>query len=94
MIIGSLALELHLPTVHSLKEKRAVIKSIIARLSNEFNAAVAEVAEQDIWQRAVIGVACVGSQQRYVEGQLNAIVRWVEENRPDVVILDVTSELL
>ncbi|HEY1013886.1 MAG TPA: DUF503 domain-containing protein [Herpetosiphonaceae bacterium] len=94
MVLGSLRIELHIGTSHSLKEKRSVIKSVIAKLRNEFNASVAEVDDQDLWQRAVIGVACVGGDSHYVEGQLRAIVRWVEENRPDLSILDVESELL
>ncbi|HYF65071.1 MAG TPA: DUF503 domain-containing protein [Herpetosiphonaceae bacterium] len=94
MIIGSLRLELYMPAAHSLKEKRSIIKSLIARLQNEFNASVAEVADQDVWQRGVVGVACVGGDSHYVEGQLNAIIRWVEQNRPDVTVLDVESELL
>lgn len=94
MIIGSLRIELHIPTAHSLKDKRSVIKSVITRLQNEFNASVAEVADQDVWQRGVIGVACVGSDSHYIEGQINAIIRWVEQNRPDVTVLDVETELL
>jgi uncharacterized protein len=94
MIIGSLRLELYMPAAHSLKEKRSIIKSLIAKLQNEFNASVAEVDDQDVWQRGVVGVACVGGESHYVEGQLNAIIRWVEQNRPDVTILDVESELL
>ena len=94
MIIGSLRIEIHIPTAHSLKDKRSVLKSLIARLQNEFNASVAEVDDQDLWQRGVVGVACVGGDTRYVEGQLNAIIRWIEQNRPDVTVLDVESELL
>ena len=94
MIIGSLRLELYMPAAHSLKEKRSIIKSVITKLQNEFNASVAEVDDQDVWQRGVVGVACVGGDSHYVEGQLNAIIRWVEQNRPDVTILDVESELL
>lgn len=94
MILGSLRIELHLPNAHSLKDKRSVVKSVVAKLRNEFNASVAEVDDQDLRQRAVIGVACVGGESHYVEGQLRAIVRWVEENRPDISILDVESELL
>ena len=94
MLIATLRLEIYLPSAHSLKEKRAVLKSVIARLQNEFNASVAEVDAQDLWQRGVIGVACVGSQQRYLEGQLDAVVRWIETNRPDVTILDIERDIL
>lgn len=94
MLIASVRLELFIPAVHSLKEKRSVLKSIITRLRNEFNASVAEVDEHDRWQHGVIGVACVGSETRYLEGQIDAIIRWIEQNRPDVSIVDIERELL
>ena len=62
MIIGGLTLQLRLPMSHSLKDKRSIVKSVIARLRNEFNVSVAEVAEQDLRQIAVIGVACVSGE--------------------------------
>lgn len=94
MILGSCRLTLYLPAVHSLKEKRSVIKSVLQRLRNEFNVSTAEVDAQDLHQRGVIGVACVSGSASYIEGQLDAVVRWVEENRPDVVILDSDIEIL
>ncbi|HSH81650.1 MAG TPA: DUF503 domain-containing protein [Herpetosiphonaceae bacterium] len=94
MIIGSLALTLRMSTVHSLKEKRTIVKSVIARLRNEFNVSVAEVAEQDRWQTAVIGVACVSGDSKYARQQLQAVVDWVYLNRPDVDVVGSEIELL
>ncbi len=94
MIIGSLALTLRMSTVHSLKEKRTIVKSVIARLRNEFNVSVAEVAEQDRWQTAVIGVACVSGDSKYARHQLQAVVDWVYLNRPDVDVVGSEIELL
>ena len=93
MVVGSLALQLFIPAVHSLKEKRSVVRSVVARLRNEFNVSVAEVAEQDRWQLAVIGIACVSADSAYVEGQLQAIVNWLAENRPDVEVSRAEIEL-
>lgn len=93
MVLGSLLLELHLPTAHSLKEKRSSVKSILQRLRNEFNVSTAEVGEQDRWQIAQLGVACVSSDAHYAEEQLRAVVAWVELNRPDLEISRVTIEL-
>jgi uncharacterized protein len=87
MFIGSLTLQLRLAQCHSLKDKRSIVKSVIAKLRNEFNISIAEVAEQDRWQTAVIGVACVSGDTRYARAQLQAVVDWIYENRPDV---DVT----
>jgi uncharacterized protein len=94
MIIGSLLLELHLPTVHSLKEKRSIVKSVLQRLRNEFNVSTAEVGEQDRWQIAQLGVVCVSSDRRYADEQLHAVVEWIYENRPDVDVSRSEIELL
>lgn len=94
MILGSCRIVLYLPGVHSLKEKRSIVKSVLGRLRSRFNISAAEVDAQDIHQRAVIGVACVSSSFDYARGQLEAVVKWVEEQRPDAPILDYEIELL
>ena len=94
MIIGACTIVLQLPGVFSLKEKRSVVKSVLARLRNEFNVATAEVDAQDMHSRAVLGVACVSASAEYARGQLDAVVRWLEENRPDAPVLDYEIELL
>lgn len=85
---------LHLPGVFSLKEKRSIVKSVLARLRNEFNVSTAEVDAQDSHGRAVIGVVCVSGAASYARGQLEAVVRWLEENRPDAPVIDYEIELL
>lgn len=94
MIIGSLLIDLHIPTAHSLKEKRSVIKSVLQRLRNEFNVSTAEVGEQDRWQIAQLGVVCVSSDATYAQQQLHAVVNWIYENRPDLVVSSAEIELL
>ncbi len=63
MIIGLLTLEIHLPYAHSLKEKRMVVLRVKERLRGKFNVAVAEVDHQDLWQRAMIGVTSISSNE-------------------------------
>jgi uncharacterized protein len=94
MIVGVCTITLHLYAVHSLKEKRSIVKSVLARLRNEFNVSAAEVDAQDSHGRAVLGVACVSGSSDYARGQLEAVVRWVEEQRPDVPVIDYEIELL
>jgi uncharacterized protein YlxP (DUF503 family) len=94
MFIGSLTLQLRLSQCHSLKDKRSIVKSVVAKLRNEFNVSVAEVAEQDRWQTAVIGVACVSGDTRYAREQLQAVVDWVYDNRPDVDVTLAEIEVL
>ncbi len=87
-------LTLYLPGVHSLKEKRSIVKSLLARMRNKFNVSAAEVDAQDNHGRAVIGVAAVSGSVAYLQGQLEAVARWVEEERPDLSIIDSAIELL
>jgi uncharacterized protein len=94
MFIGSCLITLHLPGVRSLKEKRSIVKSLLARMRNKFNVSAAEVASQDAHGRAVLGVACVSGSGDYAQGLLQELVRWIEEERPDVTILDADIELL
>lgn len=94
MIIGACTITLHLPGIRSLKEKRSIVKSVLARLRNEFNVSAAEVDAQDAHGRAVLGVACVSSSGDYARGQLEAVVRWIEAQRPDAPVIDYEIELL
>ena len=94
MHVGGCTIDLRLPGNGSLKGKRRVIKSIVTRLTREFNVSVAEVDDQDLWQRAVLGVACVSSSASYAHGQLERVVRWIEEQRFDVELLDYMIEML
>lgn len=94
MLIGVCEYELLLPSVHSLKEKRALLKSLTARLQNRFNAAVCEAAEQDVWQRAVVGVAVVGNERRHIESMLDNITAFVDGFSPEVELAAAHKELL
>ncbi len=92
MHVGVCTIELRLPGNGSLKGKRSVVKSIISRVSREFNVSIAEVDAQDLWQRAVLGVACVSASADYAHGQLERVVHWIEANRPDVELVDYQIE--
>jgi uncharacterized protein YlxP (DUF503 family) len=94
MHIGLCTIDLQLPGNGSLKGKRSVIKSITTRVGREFNVSIAEVDAQDIWQRAVLGVAIVSNSAAYAHRQLERVVQWIEVNRPDAVLLDYQIELL
>lgn len=94
MHIGVCTIELRLPGNGSLKGKRSVIKSIVTRVGREFNVSIAEVDAQNLWQRAVLGVACVSNSSTYAHGQLERVVQWIEANRPDVELLEYQIEFL
>jgi uncharacterized protein YlxP (DUF503 family) len=63
---------------HSLKGKRGVLRSIQARVSNQFNISVAECGDQDLWQSAVLGFGVVGSSRPIVEATLRKVVEFVD----------------
>jgi uncharacterized protein len=78
MIVGILKLKLMIPENHSLKGKRGVLKSIQARVANQFNVAVTECGDQELWQSAVLGFAAAGTSQPVVEKTLSSVVDFVE----------------
>ena len=88
MFVSALRIEFHIPDAHSLKEKRAVIRPIIDGLRNRFRVSVAEVAHQNLWQRAVIGIAVVGADVSSVELVLSNCERFVE-SFPEIAVLEV-----
>jgi uncharacterized protein len=92
--IATCTIRLSVPGVQSLKEKRRVVKSLLARLPKQFNVAVAEVDEHDKWQTAVIALASIGNDAAYLHGLLEKVVAWIERTRPDIPIEYYFIELL
>lgn len=78
MVVGIMELHFALYDNGSLKEKRSVVKRVIHRTRNTFNVAVAEVDDQDMTDRATIGVVAVGQDSRHVQGMLDKVERFVE----------------
>jgi uncharacterized protein len=78
--------ELHLPESRSLKAKRALVKPILEAARRRFSLSAAEVDHQDQWQRASLGMACVGSTPTLIEEILDELERFVW-SRPDVEVL-------
>jgi uncharacterized protein YlxP (DUF503 family) len=78
MVVGVLKLNLLLPENHSLKGKRGVLKRIQARVANQFNIAVTECGDQELWQSAVLGFGVVGTSQPILEATLQKVVEAVE----------------
>ncbi len=71
--------DLHLEGCHSLKDKRSILQSLKAELRRALNVSVAEVEHQDLWQRAGLACAAVGSDRRVVEEILRAADRLIDE---------------
>lgn len=77
MIVGVIVWELHLAGSQSLKDKRAVLKSLKDRLHQRFNVSVAETAHQDLWQRAELAASVVSTDRRHAESVLREADRLV-----------------
>lgn len=83
---------LHAPWVHSLKEKRMIVKSMLAKLQNKFHVSAAEIDEQDVHQIIVIGVAAIVPHNAMADSIMDEISEFVELNS-EAEILDETREI-
>ena len=78
MVIGVCTLELLLHGNFSLKGKRQVLKSLVQRARQRFNISIAEVEDQDLWQRAVLGICAVSNDRQRVNSILDQVVNFIE----------------
>ncbi len=86
MIVRGMCIRLYCPFCRSLKDKRQVIQSLIARVQNRFNVSVAEVDELDSHKTAVIGLACVSNSMAHAEDVLQNVLRFIEAGSEAQVI--------
>lgn len=93
MHAAALRVEIRLPGVRSLKEKRHILKGLSTLLTTTFPVAVSEVGFQDQWQRATLGVAMVAPQAGQLERLMLAVERAVREH-PDVELLETGASYL
>ena len=80
MKIACMTFQLRAPWVHSLKEKRMIVKSLLAKLQNKFHVSAAEIEEQDIHQLIVIGVAAIVPNNALADSLMDEISLFIEEN--------------
>ena len=79
MPVGLLTLELHIPDAQSLKDKRHVLRSLKDKLRLKFNVAVAELDHQDLWQRSVVGVVTLSTEEKHVREVLQKALEEADE---------------
>ena len=94
MTIGAARVTLYLPEAMSLKEKRGIVKSVIARARNKFNAGIAEVEDLDDWRVATIGIVCVSNNGGHADEMLQAVIGFIERNVAFGSLGEVETELL
>jgi uncharacterized protein YlxP (DUF503 family) len=85
-------IQIYIGDSRSLKDKRQVISSLKERIHNRFNASVSEVADQELWQRAELGVAVVSSAVQHCDEMLAKIVNFIEGDHR-VQLLDYQMEV-
>ena len=78
--VAVVTIRLYAPWVHSLKEKRMVVKSILAKVRNKFQVSAAETEEQDIHKSIVIAAASIAAHSAQADSIMDEIVRFVEQN--------------
>ena len=92
MIIAAITFRLHAPWVHSLKEKRMIVKSLTAQLQNKFHVSAAETDEQDTHQMIVISAAAIVPHHAMADSLMDEISRFVEDNA-EAEILEEQREI-
>jgi uncharacterized protein YlxP (DUF503 family) len=93
MVVGLCTVELFIAGSQSLKDKRQVLHGLKDRLRGKFNLSIAEVDGQDLWQRAVLSMACVANDGSYVNQVLEQALN-VIKSMPTVEVLRTQLELL
>jgi uncharacterized protein YlxP (DUF503 family) len=93
MVIAILRVVLFIGNANSLKNKRMVLLSLKTRLRNKFNIAISEVDYTDKWQKAALAIVGVGNDNRYVNGQFNKVINFIE-NFNQVSIVDYELEMI
>ena len=93
MVIGVCRLDIMIHDNSSLKGKRQALKRVIDRVKQKFNVSIAEVGENDKWQRAQVGFCVVGNDKRYVNSSLDKITNFIDKLRV-VDILNSEIEIL
>ncbi|MDO8578448.1 MAG: DUF503 domain-containing protein [Dehalococcoidales bacterium] len=94
VLVGVLLIKFRLPENDSLKGKRQVVRSVIARISNNFRVAAAEVDDNDLWQLATIGVSIIGNDKGQINKVLSMIIEFVDAAGFDAEVLDYKMEIV
>ena len=91
--VGYSVFDIHIQNVHSLKEKRFVLRSIKDRIAQKFNVAVSETGHQDKWQHCELAVAAVAGERQSVERTLEG-VRALLDREPELRVISDESDIL
>ena len=93
MVVGICQLDIFIHGNDSLKRKRQILRQVIERTKNKFNISIAEVGDNDLWQRSKVGFSVVGNDTRFVNSCLDAIKNFIE-NLTIVEVLNADWEII
>jgi uncharacterized protein len=94
MVLGVARVVLHIPASHSLKDKRRVIKSVVALVARKFQISVAEVESHDQWQIGVLGLACVSTSSSHADEILAHAVEFISSRASEATLLEYQTEII
>lgn len=95
MVVGVSSIEIFLPENHSLKDKRQAIKKIVEKTRVKFNISIADISQNNLWQRALIGFSIIGVKQDHVNSAIENICEYIEslyigkiiDTRTEIIII-------
>ena len=93
MYVAILQVDLSIERAQNLKEKRQVVRSVLARLRSRYNVSAAEVDDLDLWQRAGLGFCCCGNDAAHVRGLMQQVLHQLQRH-PEARVLDHQLEVL
>lgn len=93
MIIGICTCEIFIFNANSLKSKRSVVKSIIEKSKNRFNISIAEVGDNDKWQKSIIAFSTISNEQKVVEENMDKVINFFD-SYSEIEIISIKRELL
>ena len=93
MIIGICTCEIYIFNANSLKSKRSVVKSIVEKSKNRFNISIAEVGENDKWQKSIIAFSTISNDQKIVEETIEKVINFFD-SYSEIEIINIKREIL
>lgn len=93
MVVGICKLKLYAPWVHSLKEKRMIIRSLVGKVRSKFSISITEVEEMDVHQTVILGMSVVTNEVKLADTLLDQIISYIQENT-EADLLDIDREII
>jgi hypothetical protein len=92
VVVGTCRADIFIADSNSLKDKRRVVRSILDHLRRNYNVSVAELEDQRLWRRTVLGVACVANESKSADQLLNRVIHYLDSH-PQIALLDCQVEV-